>query len=48
MAVMWGWDVGAEAEGKPESDRNPCKVQSGLAHSKTCGRPRALSERYAY
>jgi hypothetical protein len=31
MAVTWGWDVGSEAERKPECDRNPCKVQSPLA-----------------
>jgi hypothetical protein len=30
-----GWDVGFEAEPKPECDRNPCKVQRGLAHSET-------------
>jgi hypothetical protein len=35
MAVTSGWDLGSEAERKPECDRNPCKVQRGLPHSKT-------------
>jgi hypothetical protein len=35
MAVTSGWDLGSEAERKPECDGNPCKVQRGLPHSKT-------------
>jgi hypothetical protein len=47
MAVTWGWDVGSEAERKPECDRNPCKVQGGPPRSEANSRSGPRGSRLA-